>query len=198
MAGRDPVLQYAGLAKEAERETGIPAAALLGLTFVESRGNIHAVSPAGAFGLTQFMPATAQAYGVRDGDARSQMFGAARYLKALGFDRDPITALRKYNGGTNGPNIGETLTYARNVMTAASRYGNAKPTSSSTSADDFAGVPTTTTSADTTGGGDVLEKWGDKALHATVWVALAAAGAAFVILGSARATGVRQPHGAVA
>jgi hypothetical protein len=51
---------------------------------VESRGNPNAVSPAGAEGLMQLMPATARRFGVEDPfDVVANVFGAARYLSHL-------------------------------------------------------------------------------------------------------------------
>lgn len=184
----DPVLQYAGLAKDAERETGVPAAVLLGLTNVESGGNIHAVSPAGAFGLTQFMPGTAVTYHVTRDDPRSQFLGAGRYLRDLGFARDPRTALAKYNGGPGNPQYG----YADEVLSRSKRYGDVK-VPNTTSPPTKPAAPTPSSS-----GGDVLGGFGDQALHALLWAALALAGATLIGLGTARATGLRQPHGAVA
>ena len=68
----------------------------------ESGFDINAKSHVGAFGLTQFMPKTAQAYGVKQGDAKSQLEGQAKYMKYL---------LKKFNGNTEyalmGYNWGE-------------------------------------------------------------------------------------------
>jgi hypothetical protein len=119
---RDPVLQWVGYAQQAGAKYGIPTAVLLGLTRVESGGNIHALSSAGAFGLTQFIPSTAAHYGVKANDARSQFEGAARYLHDLGFGKDPVHALNAYNGAqTIG---GKANPYAANVIAAAKSYGH--------------------------------------------------------------------------
>jgi membrane-bound lytic murein transglycosylase B len=184
----DPVLQYAGLAKAAEHETGVPASILLGLTSVESAGNIHAVSKTGAFGLTQFEPSTAATYHVVDGDPRSQIFGAARYLRDLGYHANPSRALAMYNGGPANPQYG----YASTVIARARSYGN--PTIPSRAPTSAPKAPQKA-SGDS---GDVLGSLGDKALYALLWGALAIAGAALIGLGAARASGLRQPHGAIA
>jgi hypothetical protein len=186
---RDPVLQWASQARAAGERYGIPTAVLLGLTRVESGGNIHAVSSAGAFGLTQFIPSTAAHYGVRDGDAASQFDGAARYLRDLGFAKDPSRALNQYNGAqTIG---GRVNPYAANVLAAARDYGHV-PTGGAPAGDPAAPAPASSTDS------DVLKKHGGDAMHALVWAGLVAAGGALVVLGTARATGARQPHGAIA
>ena len=114
------VATYKPLIQEASRKYGVPARVLAGLIDVESRGNINAISPVGAFGLTQFMPGTAKSYGVRRGDARSQIMGAAKYLKDLGYGKAGRTkfALGAYNGGPGNPQYG----YAQNVLSASKRY----------------------------------------------------------------------------
>lgn len=55
----------------------------------ESNYNPNAVSPKKAFGLTQFMPATALQYNVKPNDIQSQLHGQAKYMKEL---------VKKYNG----------------------------------------------------------------------------------------------------
>ena len=47
----------------------------------ESNFDVNAVSPAGAIGVSQFLPATAAEFGVDPRDARSSIFGQARYLR---------------------------------------------------------------------------------------------------------------------
>lgn len=185
----DPVLNYAALAKRAEKETGVPAATLLGLISVESGGNPAAVSPTGAFGVTQFEPGTAATYGVHAGDVASQVLGAARYLRDLGYARDPELALAKYNAGPANPAAAGP--YPHNVLTAAARYGGAKaPTT---------GPPTKPTpGAPSTGSSDVLSGFGGQAIDALLTIAVVLAGAVLIGLGTSRATGLRAPHGAIA
>jgi soluble lytic murein transglycosylase-like protein len=187
-ATRDPVLAYASKARAAGRRWGIPTATLLGLTHVESRGDINAVSRTGAFGLTQFEPATAAEYGVRPGDADSMFEGAAHYLHDLGYAQDPVSALAKYNAGSASGFLQRAGQYPHDVLAAARSYG-----STATSA----GAATPASSTSTTSG-DVLASHGSDALHATLWAALAIGGAVLMGLGFARATGLRRPHGAVA
>jgi len=67
----------------------------------ESRFDPSAVSPKGAQGLGQLMPATAAALGVTDPfDPEANLDGAARYLvQQLAAFRDPTLALAAYNAG---------------------------------------------------------------------------------------------------
>lgn len=66
----------------------------------ESSYNPTAVSPKGAFGLGQLMPATARSLGVDRSDPKQNLEGAARYLLAqLSEFRDIDLALAAYNAG---------------------------------------------------------------------------------------------------
>lgn len=109
---------------KAARKYNVPASLLAGLTEVESGFNPEAVSPADAFGLTQFIPETAQSYGVQPGSSpkavRSQIEGAARYLQDLGIDADPRNALASYNAGPGNP--GAAGDYPEKVLAAANDY----------------------------------------------------------------------------
>ncbi|MBK8286072.1 MAG: transglycosylase SLT domain-containing protein [Ahniella sp.] len=88
-------------------QAGLPEALLFGIMAKESGGKVHAVSPAGAAGLLQFMPATAQRYGLgRAGfderyDAEKVTGANVRYindqLKLLNNDLE--LTLGAYNGG---------------------------------------------------------------------------------------------------
>jgi membrane-bound lytic murein transglycosylase D len=87
---------------------GLPEALLFAIMARESGGRVHAISPAGAAGLMQFMPATGRRFGMgwQDGfDSRFEPQMAARgsvaYLNErfaeLGYDLE--LALAAYNGG---------------------------------------------------------------------------------------------------
>lgn len=110
--------------RRAGRKYNVDPNVIRGLITVESHGDINAVSPKGAFGLTQFMPGTAAGYNVRPGDPRSQIYGAAHYLHDLGYSQDPMLALSKYNAGPGNP--GGAGDYAKNVMAAAGGPGSVK------------------------------------------------------------------------
>lgn len=87
---------------------GLPEALLFAIIARESGGRVHAISPAGAAGLLQFMPATGRRFGLgwADGfDTRFDPQSAARanvqYLneRFAQFGHDLELALAAYNGG---------------------------------------------------------------------------------------------------
>jgi soluble lytic murein transglycosylase-like protein len=91
----------------------------------ESRWRTNAVSPAGAHGLAQLMPATAQAMGVNADDPIANLEGGARYLRAQldRFGGDLEKALAAYNAGPERvtraggvPEIAETRRYVAAIM----------------------------------------------------------------------------------
>ena len=90
----------------------------------ESAFNPNAVSPAGAIGLGQLMPATARELGVDPSDPDQNLEGAARYMRQQ-MDRfgRPDLALAAYNAGPSRvaklgrvPNITETQNYVAKIM----------------------------------------------------------------------------------
>ena len=96
----------------------------------ESAYNPLAVSPKGARGLMQLMPATAARFSVDDPfDARENILGGSRYLRSLMglFHQDVELALAAYNAGEQNviryghrvPPFQETQTYVSKVL---SRY----------------------------------------------------------------------------
>lgn len=92
---------------------------------VESNFNPYAVSPKGAQGLMQLIPATARRFGVANPfDPRANIDGGIRYLKYLlgMFDGDLRLTLAAYNAGENNvarrrdvPPIRETQNYVRKI-----------------------------------------------------------------------------------
>jgi soluble lytic murein transglycosylase-like protein len=91
-----------GYIQEASRTYAVPVALIRAVIHVESAGDTRAVSPKGAQGLMQLMPATAAALGVRDPfDPRENVLAGARYLRFL-LDRlegDVALSLAAYNAG---------------------------------------------------------------------------------------------------
>jgi soluble lytic murein transglycosylase-like protein len=116
----------------AARRNGIDPALLAGLVRQESNFNPSAVSPAGARGLTQLMPATAAGLGVSDpSDSAQALEGGARYLRRQldAFGGDVTKALAAYNAGPGAvqryggvPPYAETQAYVRKVQAFAAAY----------------------------------------------------------------------------
>jgi soluble lytic murein transglycosylase-like protein len=98
---------------------------------IESRHQAQAISPAGARGLMQVMPATGRSMGVEAPDhalltPEANLEASARYLKRLQarFGNDLTLVLAAYNAGEGAverygrrvPPFAETQAYVRNVM----------------------------------------------------------------------------------
>jgi hypothetical protein len=121
---------YANLFTQAANRYGVDASLLAAVASQESSFNASAVSPAGAQGLMQFMPATAKGLGVNPLDPNSAIDGAARYLSSLQkqFGSTEL-ALAAYNAGPGTvsryggiPPYAETQNYVRAVMSKAEAY----------------------------------------------------------------------------
>jgi len=103
----------------------LPEGALSAVESTESGGNDAAISSKGAKGRFQFMPATAEAYGVDTSDKVSSAHGAAKYLSDLQNQYGSFkAALAHYNGGTKAakavlagqePPAEETKNYLKKV-----------------------------------------------------------------------------------
>jgi hypothetical protein len=118
---------YADLFTRAGSRHGVDPALLAAVAQQESGFDARAVSPAGAQGLMQFMPATARGLGVDAFDPASAVDGAARYLSDL-TDQFGSTelALAAYNAGPGTvrryggvPPYPETQDYVRSVTSKA-------------------------------------------------------------------------------
>lgn len=109
--------------EEAARTHGVDPRLVAAVASRESAFNAGAVSPVGACGIMQIMPATARFLGVNDVfDARQNILGGTRYLRTLldTFHGDLDLALAAYNAGPgavqryNGvPPYRETQEYVR-------------------------------------------------------------------------------------
>ncbi len=91
-----------GLIERAAGDEGIDPALVAAMITQESGGDPEAVSPAGARGLMQLMPATARMLGVEDVfDPQQNLSGGVRYISQLleRFGGDEKLALAAYNAG---------------------------------------------------------------------------------------------------
>lgn len=122
---------YAAKVRELARRFDLSPALIEALVWQESRWRVGAVSPAGARGLAQLMPATARELGVDPGDPFANLEGGARYLRAQldRFDGDLEKALAAYNAGPGRveraggvPDIRETRTYVAAIMGRLSNH----------------------------------------------------------------------------
>ncbi|MBT8152999.1 lytic transglycosylase domain-containing protein [Epibacterium ulvae] len=108
--------------------TRVSPALALAVISVESAGRTDATSTAGAQGLMQLTPDTADRFGVADPfDAAQNIAGGVRYLDWLmeRFDGDPILVLAGYNAGAGAvrdhkgvPPYPETRDYVPKVLAA--------------------------------------------------------------------------------
>jgi soluble lytic murein transglycosylase-like protein len=108
--------------------TEVSPALVLAVIGIESAGRPDAVSPAGAQGLMQLIPATATRFGVTDStDPEQNIKGGVAYLDWLmkRFDRDPLMVLAAYNAGEGAvdanagvPPYAETRDYVPKVLAA--------------------------------------------------------------------------------
>ncbi len=108
--------------------TDVSPALVLAVIAVESSGRADAQSEAGAQGLMQLMPDTAQRFGVEDSFAPDQNIrGGVAYLDWLldAFDGDAVLALAGYNAGEGAvrrhggvPPYTETRDYVPKVLAA--------------------------------------------------------------------------------
>ncbi len=108
--------------------TDVSPALVLALISIESAGQVQAESHAGAVGLMQLMPATAERFGVTDRtNPADNIKGGVAYLAWLmkHFDNDPVLVLAGYNAGEGSvrdnagvPPYAETRGYVPKVLAA--------------------------------------------------------------------------------
>ena len=120
-------IPYGALIEDTAERYRLDSLLLLAMVQTESGFDAGAVSPAGAQGLMQLMPTTAQTYGtVRLTDPHANLRAGARYLRDLlhRFDDDLELALAAYNAGPAAvrrargvPPIRETRHYVERVLT---------------------------------------------------------------------------------
>jgi soluble lytic murein transglycosylase-like protein len=124
----DPIL------REAAESFGLPLALLRAVCHSESGFNPNAVSPVGAEGLMQLMPATSARMGVIDPfDPRDNIMGGARFLKILSdhYGGDLVLMISAYHAGEGAvaraggiPPYASTREYLVMVLSRYYRYKN--------------------------------------------------------------------------
>jgi soluble lytic murein transglycosylase-like protein len=128
---------YAEMIGTAAARHDLDPVLLTAVAAVESAFDPNAVSSAGACGLMQLMPRTAERFGVGDVfDAEQNVEGGARYLRWLleRFEGDPELALAGYNAGEGAverhrgvPPYRETRGYVSRVLEGAGRLSQIAP-----------------------------------------------------------------------
>ena len=128
-------LPFDALVTTAAQATQLDPALLHAVIKAESGYQAHALSPRGATGLMQLMPATAHQLGVSNAyDPAQNIMAGARYLSQLqrNFDGDLSLALAAYNAGPAAvkrhgntiPPFAETQAYVPRVLQAYQRISS--------------------------------------------------------------------------
>jgi soluble lytic murein transglycosylase-like protein len=114
----------ARLIRESSVRHAVPASLVEAVAWQESRFNHAAISPKGARGVMQLLPATAGDLGVDPSDLRSNIDGGAAYLaQQIRRFGDVKLALAAYNAGPKAveryggvPPYAETQSYVRAIL----------------------------------------------------------------------------------
>lgn len=119
----------AGMVTAAARRYGVDDKLALAVASAESSLRPDAVSPAGAVGVMQLMPETAQSLGVKNiHDPRENIDAGVRYLRQMlnTFGGDASKAIAAYNAGPEAvrqyggvPPYSETQAYVNKVLNNA-------------------------------------------------------------------------------
>jgi hypothetical protein len=136
---KGPITDYEDLIAKASERYRVDPALVKAVIKAESNFNHRAVSPVGARGLMQLMPATAAMLRVEDSfHPENNIDGGVRYLRYLMnlFNGNLPLVLAAYNAGENTvlrynnrvPPYQETRTYVRRVLDYYDKYSSAKRT----------------------------------------------------------------------
>lgn len=113
------------LLRDAATAQGLPAELVQSVAQIESGLRQEALSPKGAIGLMQLMPATAADFGIKANCADDNARGGAKYLRnlLLRYRGDAVLALAAYNAGPGAvdkfggvPPYAETRRYIELVL----------------------------------------------------------------------------------
>jgi Transglycosylase SLT domain len=125
-SGPTPALSFAREIEQTAGRYGVDHRLVQAVVQVESAGNPRAVSPKGARGLMQLMPARAESLGVRDSfDPGANLDGGVRHLRELleRYAGNLTLVLAAYNAGEEAvrlhggvPPYRETQEYVRKVL----------------------------------------------------------------------------------
>lgn len=120
-----PVRDARTLVRDAALRSGLPPSLVESVARVESALRPEAVSPKGALGVMQLMPATARALAADPRDTAQNIDAGARLLRELliKYDGDVVKALSAYNAGAGAvdryrgmPPYPETQDYVDKVI----------------------------------------------------------------------------------
>lgn len=131
---------YLAAVKAAAVTNHVPAQLLAAQIQAESGWNPNAHSPAGADGISQFMPGTAKSYGLTNTrDPIASIAAQGRMMGSLlkSYHGNTALALAAYNAGSGAvaaaggkvPNIPETQNYIKNIMGYEKNYPGLAQTS---------------------------------------------------------------------
>lgn len=123
---KERIRKYKPFILQAAKDTGLDEDFIHAIILAESAYKPRAISPKGAMGLMQLMPATAERFGVTDAfDPEQNIRGGTTYLKILmkRFDNDLELAAAAYNAGEGAvekygrsiPPYRETQLYVKKV-----------------------------------------------------------------------------------
>lgn len=118
---------YDHIVEKASNKYGVDAKLVNAVIKAESAGNARAVSPVGARGLMQLMPATARELGVSDSfDPEQNVMGGTKYLSQLlkRYHGNRRLALAAYNWGMGNveKRLGKMPSETRNYIATVEKY----------------------------------------------------------------------------
>jgi soluble lytic murein transglycosylase-like protein len=133
-AADPPVPNLREMVRAAAERNGLPAAFVQSVAKTESGFDPHAVSPKGALGVMQLMPATARMLGADPHDVEQNIDAGTRLLRELllKYGGDVAKALAAYNAGEGAvdrfqgvPPYSETQHYVNTVVRDYLKLGGA-------------------------------------------------------------------------